>query len=181
MQSNFEYILFLVVLALMAREYRRGREAVKSDPSIQLKGNERFRTLTSQVLDPVFALVVVGSILLTDLENAPEHAIAAVIGAAAGYAFGAYRARSTYVSSVPAHNGVILRYSVETFVALGLLVVIKVVAEQDLLPDGGIFRVIIAALLAFLLVESVARVITLVRYYRRDEAATTTVTHATAS
>jgi hypothetical protein len=33
MQSNFEYILFVVVLALMAREYRRGRDAVKSDPS----------------------------------------------------------------------------------------------------------------------------------------------------
>ena len=30
-----------------------------------------------------------GSILLTDLENAPEHAIAAVLGAIAGYAFGA--------------------------------------------------------------------------------------------
>jgi len=179
MQSNFEYILFLVVLALMAREYRRGRDAVKSDPSIQLKGNERFRTLKSQVLDPVFALVVVGSILLTDLENAPEHAIAAVVGAAAGYAFGAYRARSTYVASVPAHNGVILRYSVESFVALGLLVVIKLVAERDLLPEGDIFRAIIAALLAFLLVESIARVISLVRHYRRDEAATATAAPAT--
>ena len=178
MTSNFEYILFLVVLALMAREYRRGREAVTSDPSIQLKGNERFRTLTSQVLDPIFALVVVGSILLTDLENAPEHAIAAVVGAIVGYAFGAYRGRTTYVAAVPAHKGVILRYSVETIITLGLLVVIKLVAEQDLLPEGGIFRVIIAGLLGFLLVESAARVITLVRYYRRDDATTVPVAQA---
>ncbi|WP_062527498.1 hypothetical protein [Demequina rhizosphaerae] len=56
------------------------------------------------------------------------------------------------------------------FVALGLLVVIKVVAEQDLLPDGEIFRSIVATLLGFIVVESVARVVTLVRFYRRDAA-----------
>jgi hypothetical protein len=50
---------------------------------------------------------------------------------------------------------VILRYSVETFVVLGLL--------------------------ALLLVESIARVVTLVRYYRPDEAAATTPTPATGS
>jgi hypothetical protein len=68
---------------------------------------------------------------------------------------------------------------VESFVALGLLVVIKLVAERDLLPEGDIFRAIIAALLAFLLVESIARVISLVRHYRRDEAATATAAPAT--
>ena len=115
---------------------------------------------------------------MTDLENAPEHAIAAVVGAVVGYAFGAYRARTTYVEAVPAHKGVILRYSVETIITLGLLVVIKLVAEQDLLPEGGSFRVIIAGLLGFLLVESAARVIILVRYYRRDEAATVPVAQA---
>jgi len=171
MENNYEYIVFLVVLALMAREFRRGKDAVKSDPTIQLQGNERFRTLTSQLLDPVFAFVVVGSILLTDLERDPVHAILAGVGGVAGFAFGAYRARSTYVASVPAHKGLILRYSVESFVALGLLIVIKLVAEQDLLPDADIFRLIIAGLLGFLLVESCARVFTLMGFYRRDEAA----------
>ena len=160
------------------RESRRGAQAIKSDPSIQLQRNERFRTLTMQVLEPVFAVVVVGSLLLTDLERSPTHAIIAVVGAVAGYAFGAYRARTTYVASVPALKGVILRNSAESFVALGLLIVIKVVAEQDLLPEGGIFRVIIAGLLGFLLVESCARVLTLVRYYHRDEAAASAATQA---
>jgi len=172
--ENVTSILLLVLLALIARESRRGTQSIKADPSVQLQGNERFRTLTMQVLEPVFAIVVVGSLLLTDLERSPMHGIVAVVGGVAGYAFGAYRARSTYVASVPAHKGVILRYSVESFVALGLLIIIKVVAEQDLLPDGDVFRVIIAGLLAFLLVESVARVVTLVRYYRRDEAAAAT-------
>ncbi len=58
--------------------------------------------------------------------------------------------------------------------ALGLLVVIKLVAERDLLPEGDFFRAIIATLLAPLLVESIARVIILVRHYRRDEAAAAT-------
>jgi hypothetical protein len=74
---------------------------------------------------------------------------------------------------VPAHKGVILRYSVESFVALGLLIVIKLVAEQDLLPDTWVFRLIIAGLLGFLLMESCTRVITLVRFYRRDASAAT--------
>lgn len=174
--ENYTSILLLVLLALIVRESRRGTQAIKSDPSVHLQSNERFRTLTMQMLEPLFALVVVGSLLLTDLERSPTHAAVAVVGGIAGYAFGVYRARSTYVASVPAHKGVILRYSVETFVALGLLIVIKVVAEQDLLPDGGIFRVIIAGLLAFLLVESCARVITLISSYRREEAAPATVT-----
>ena len=102
---------------------RAGRAAGDQvDPSVQLKGNERFRTLRMQMLEPLVAIVVVGSLLLTDLERNPMHAIVAVVGAVAGYAFGAYRARSTYVAAVPQHKGVILRYSVESFVALGLLV-----------------------------------------------------------
>lgn len=72
---------------------------------------------------------------------------------------------------MPAHKGVILRYSMESFVALGLLIVIKLVAERNLLPDGDIFRAVLAGLLGFLLVESCARVLTLVRYYHRDQAA----------
>lgn len=90
----------------------------------------------------------------------------------AGYAFGVYRARTTFVASVRDHRGVILRYSIESFVALGVLVVVKLVAEQNLLPDGEVFHAIIAALLGFLVVESCARVLALVRYYRRDEATT---------
>ena len=82
---------------------------------------------------------------------------------------------------MPAHKGVILRNSVESFLALGLLVVIKLVAQQDLLPEGGIFRVIIAGLLGFLLVESGARVLTLIRYYHRDEAAASAATQGLGS
>jgi len=172
--ENISSILLLVILVLIARESRAGTKAAQSDPSIQLKASERFRTLRMQMLEPLVAVLVVGSLLLTDLEREPVHAIAALVGAAAGYAFGAYRARSTYVSAVPAHRGVILRYSVESFVALGLLVVIKLVAERDLLPEGEIFGIVLAGLLGFLLMESIARVATLVRFYRRDEAALVT-------
>lgn len=179
--ENYTSILLLVLLAVIARESRRGTQAIKGDPNVRLQPNERFRTLAMQMLEPLFAVVVVGSLLLTDLERRPTHAFVALLGGVAGYVFGAYRARSTYVAAVPAHKGVILRYSVESFAALGLLIVIKLVAEQDLLPEGGIFRTIIAGLLGFLLVETCARVITLVRYYRRDEEASVTVPEAEAA
>jgi len=169
--ENISLIILLILLALIVRESRAGNRAIKDDPNVQLKPRERFRTLRMQMLEPVLAIVVVGSLLLTDLGREPIHALAAAVGAVAGFAFGAYRARSTYVAAVPAHKGVILRYSVESFVALGLLLVIKIVAEQNLLPDGDIFRIVLAGLLGFLLVESVARVLTVVRYYRRDETA----------
>lgn len=166
--ESYSSILLLVLLVLIVRESRVGSQAVKGDPSVVLKSNERFRTLRMQMLEPLVAVLVVGSLILTDLEREPLHLIAAVVGGVVGYAFGAYRARSTYVAAVPRHKGVILRYSVESFIALGLLVVIKLVAERNLLPEGDIFRTVLAALLGFLLVESIARVAVLVRHYRRD-------------
>jgi hypothetical protein len=169
--ESYSSILLLVLLVLIVRESRAGTQAVKGDPTVELKPSERFRTLRMQMLEPLVAVLVIGSLLLTDLEREPVHLVAAVVGGAAGFAFGAYRARATYVAAVHRHKGVILRYSVEAFIALGLLVVIKLVAERNLLPDGDIFRIVLAALLGFLLVESIARVAVLVRYYRRDEVA----------
>jgi hypothetical protein len=169
--ESYSSILLLVLLVLIVRESRAGTQAIKGDPSVRLKKSDRFRTLRMQMLEPLVAVLVVGSLLITDLEREPIHGLAALVGGGLGFLFGAYRARSTYVAAVPRHKGVILRYSVESFVALGLLVVIKFVAERNLLPEGDIFRTVLAALLGFLLVESIARVAVLVRYYRRDEAA----------
>lgn len=169
--ESISLIILLILLALIVREGRAGNRAIKGDPNVHLNPRERFRTLRMEMLEPVIAVVVVGSLLLTDLGHDPIHALAAAVGAVAGFVFGVYRARSTYVAAIPHHKGVILRFSVESFVALGSLVVIKIVAERNLLPDGDIFRVVLAGLLGFLLVESVARVLTLVRCFRRDEAA----------
>jgi len=164
-------LILVVVLVLIVREFRVGKRVVENNPNVTLKPRERFRTLRLQMLEPVVAIVVVGSLLVTDLEREPVHALVALGGGVAGFAFGAYRARTTYVASVPAHKGLILLLSFEAVVALAVLLVIKVVAEQNLLPDGDIFRVVLAGLLGFLLVESCARVYTLMGYYRRDEAA----------
>jgi hypothetical protein len=59
------------------------------------------------------AVLVVGSLIISDLEREPVHAIAALFGGVAGFAFGAYRARSTYVTAVQQRKGIVLRYSVE--------------------------------------------------------------------
>ena len=64
----FSTIVLVVLLVLIVRESRAGSQAVKSDPSVQLKPSERFRTLRMQMLEPQVALVVVGSLLVTDLE-----------------------------------------------------------------------------------------------------------------
>lgn len=168
-------LVALALLVAIVRELRAGNKIAKSDPSLRLRSSERFRTVRMQVLEPGLALVIVGSLLASDVAQTPTHVAFAVAGGAIGYAFGVYRARSTFVASVPAHRGVILRNSIESYAALGLLVVVKIVAEQDLLPEGDMFRSIVTALLGFLLVESTARVITLVRFFRRGDHVRATV------
>ncbi|MCE0486968.1 hypothetical protein [Ornithinimicrobium sediminis] len=123
--ENISLIILLVILVLIVREGRAGNQIVRADPNIELQPSERFRTLRMQLLEPLVAVVVVGSLLVTDLERAPGHAVAALVGAVAGYVFGAYRARATYVAAVPAHQGVILRYGIASFLTLGLLLVIN--------------------------------------------------------
>lgn len=154
--ETYSSILLLVLLVLIVRESRAGTQAAKGDPGVVLERNERFRTLRMQELEPLVAVLVVGSLIISDLEREPVHALAALAGGVAGLVCGACRARSTYVAAVAQHKGIILRYSVESFVALGLLIIIKLVAERSLLPDGDIVRLVLAALLSFLLVESIA-------------------------
>jgi hypothetical protein len=172
--ETYSLILVIVILFLIVRERRVGNAAIRNDPNVTLKPSERFRTLKMQALEPLVAVVVVGSLLINDLGREPRHGVAALVGAAAGFAFGTYRARSTFVAAIPHHRGVVLKYSVESIVALVLLLAIKVIAEEDLLPDGDVFEVAVAGLLAFLLIESAARVLTLWRMYKHGAKASAT-------
>lgn len=165
--------IVLMVLAVMVREIRRGRQIAASNPGLHLSKGERFRTLPLQVIEPVFAVVVVGSVFLSHADTSPSSLSWAAGGAVIGVAFGAYRARSTFVRAVPAHHGVVLRFSIESVLALLLLLIVKLVAEQDLLPRQGILPFLIVGLLAFLLAESVARLAVVLLRYRRESAATT--------
>lgn len=159
----------VVLLVLIARESRAGARALAAEPdAVRLEPRQRFRTLRMQTMEPMIAVVVVGSLLVTDLERAPVHALMAFGGAVAGYFFGAYRARVAYVAAIPRLRGVVLRYSIESVLALVALLVIKLVAERDVLPENGLFHLVVAGLLGFLLAESVARLVTLLRLYRRD-------------
>lgn len=96
-------------------------------------------------------------------------------GAVVGAAFGVYRARSTFVRAVPALHGVVLRFSIESVLALLLLLIVKLVAERDLLPREGVFPFLVIGLLAFLLAESVARLAVVLVRYRRELVATSPV------
>ncbi len=165
----------LLGLVVMVREIRRGREIAAAHPGLHLRKGERFRTLLLQVIEPVFALVVVGSVFLSHVDAGLPSMLWAAVGAIVGAAFGVYRARSTFVRAVPALHGVVLRFSIESVLALLLLLIVKLVAEQDLLPREGVFPFLIVGLLAFLLAESVARLAVVVQRYRRESVATSPV------
>lgn len=162
-------VLIVVVLALLWQT-RKGRQ-VSSARQVDLAPGERFRQLRMEQLEPVIDVMLVGTILWADLSQNVDHVIAGAIGLLPGIAFGAYRARLMYVRSYPELRGVVLRRSLNEYIAVAVLIVVKLLAEDhQLLPNTGWFSLLITGLLAFVVAESVGRSVVITRWYHRDTA-----------
>ena len=158
-------VIVLLLAVLIVKELRRSNAIAEQDETIQLGRFQRLRTLRMQYLEPLFALVIVGSLVVSDLAKSAWHVVAMVAGALLGLWFGAFRAKATYIAAYPKYEAVVLRTNKEAVVSILLLIAVKLLAEQDILPDSGIFPTIVAFLLGFLFVESFARVFMVKRYY----------------
>lgn len=95
-----------------------------------------------------------------------DHLIAGLVGILPGFAIGAYRTRILYVRAEPRFKSVVLTRSAAEYLALAFLLVVKIVAEYSQ-AELGAFSLIIAALLALIVVESITRsALTAVKYRR---------------
>ncbi len=166
--EQFSTLAVLVLLVVIAKEFRRSNAIVKENDDITLKKFHRFRTLRMQYLEPLVAIIIVGTLVATDIANSFLHIFAIAAGVILGIWFGAYRAKTTYIRAYPKYKAVVLHTNKEAALSLAALIVIKIFAEQDILPETGVFPIIVAFLLGLLLVESLARVYMVKRYYDRD-------------
>jgi positive regulator of sigma E activity len=158
-------VVVLMLAVLIVKELRRSNAIAEQDEMIQLEKFQRLRTLRMQYLEPLFAFVVVGSLVAADIAKSAWHVVAMIAGALLGLWFGAYRAKTTYIAAYPRYEAVVLRTNKESIISVLILIAMKILAEQDILPDSGIFPTIVAFLLGFLFVESFARVFMVKRYY----------------
>lgn len=162
-------VLIVVVVALLWQT-RKGRK-VSTARKVELAQGERFRQLRMEQLEPVIDVFLVGTILWADLTRNVDHVIAGAIGLVPGIAFGLYRAKLMYVRSVPELQGVVLRRSLNEYIAVAVLLIVKYLAEDHgVLPNTGWFSLLVTALLAFVVAESIGRSVVITRWYGRDTA-----------
>lgn len=108
-------------------------------------------------------------ILYDDVTRDRNHMVAGLIGVLAGVAIGTYRAKILYVRAVPEYKSVILTRSTKEYIAIVLLVVVRVFAEYWKI-DLGALTLIITALLALIVSEAIVRSGMTLWKYRKEVA-----------
>ena len=153
------FVLILVIVILR-------KQGLKRSKNIALQKGQRLRPIQMEIIEPLVELLVIGALLWTDMTTNSLHLWAASIGLIPGVLIGLYRAKIMYVRAEPKQGGVVLTRSTAEYIALALLLVVKVIAEYSG-NTSGIINVIITGLLALVVIESITRaaVIT-IRYYK---------------
>jgi hypothetical protein len=160
-------VLLAVVLVLDIGYLRASRRIAKT---MNLPQGQWLRLVNSLSFDPAIELLAIGVLLATDLIQNWEHVVAGVAGAVIGLAVGRYRFRIQYVRAVPEYKAIVFVRSTAEYVALGILVLVKIVAEQHRIPVVGSLTLLVTLLLALVVFESIGRAWFSYRRYARDTA-----------
>lgn len=167
-------LIFLFALLILDLKYIR--DSRKLAKVLQLPKGQWLRPAKTLAFDPVIELLVVGFILVQDLLQNWEHLLVGVIGAAIGIAVGHYRYRIQYVRALPEHKAIVFVRSRAEYVALGILVIVRLAAEQHQIPVVGALTLVITGLLALIVFESIGRSWFSYRRYHLDTSAATNPT-----
>lgn len=162
---GFGSLLIVVVLVFMVIYVRQGRSATAA---AHLPKGQRIRPLRLELIDPVLILLIVGSVLWTDVTKSWLHALFLIIGLALGIPIGLFRARVMLVRAIPSQQSVVLTRSGVEYAMLAILVVLKIVEDALNLEHTGpsVLGLIVTLLMALGLGESVARTTVIVVKYR---------------
>ena len=155
--------LIFVLIVAAALLVRKGR----LDPAAKdLERRQRIRPLALEWLDPLIAGALVGPLLWHELAKGLTYVAVGVLGAAAGTAIGVLRARVMFVRALPRSRSVILTRSTAEYLLLGLLLVLKLSEDAVDRVHSGTFTLVLTALLALAVVESLSRSIAITLRYR---------------
>ena len=152
----------LVVIAVMRN---RG---IRQNRDIVLEKGERLRPVTITMLDPVISVILIGSVLWSEITRHDAHFAIALVGGAIGIPIGLARARVMYVRAVATAKSVVFRRSAIEYGLLGLLLALRLVEDSVSHLQGGWASYVLTALMALAVVESITRAAAIYLHYRRD-------------
>ena len=109
------------------------------------------------MFDPLFEFLAIVVVLAGDVLQNWEHAVAGCAGAIVGLLVGHYRYRIQYVRALPEYKSIIFVRSRAEYVALVILLVVDIAAEQHQIPVVGPLTLLITFLLALIFFESIGR------------------------
>ena len=158
-------VLLAVVLVLDIGYLRTSRRIARA---MNLPQGQWLRMVNSLPFDPAIELLAIGVLLATDLLQNWEHVVAGTAGALVGLVVGHYRFRIQYVRAVPEHRAIVFVRSTAEYVALSILVLVKLTAEQHRIPVVGPLTLLVTLLLALVVFESIGRAWFSYRRYVRD-------------
>ena len=163
----------IVILLVVDIRYLRASRRIAKD--LDLPKGQWLRLVRSLPIDPLMELVIVGVVLAEDLVQSWEHVVVGLVGAALGIAGGHFRYRIQYVRAVPERHAIIFVRSRTEYVALAILVVVRLAAEQHQIPVVGPLTLLVTGLLAVVVFESVGRSWFSYRRFRSEAGATAAV------
>jgi len=163
--SMITLVLLATVLVLDIKFLRDSRRIAKD---MNLPKGQWLRLVKTLYYDPAIELLVVGLLLGQDVVQNWEHLVAGIAGAIIGLLAGRYRFRIQYVRAEPAHKAIIFVRSKEEYVAIAILVVVRMAAEQHQIPVVGPLTLLVTLLLAVVVFESVGRAWFSYRQYKHD-------------
>jgi hypothetical protein len=161
----------LVALVLVVAILTMTKRARRATDAMDLPRGQRLRPVGLLLLEPVLYVLLVGALLWDELGDSSWHVLAALVGFAVGVPFGLYRAHIMYVRADPARRAVILARSTAEYVALAVLGLLEL-GRSDLENRAdrldSPLSLLVTALVALALAESLARVGATVLRYRQE-------------
>ena len=167
-QLAVSLITLILLATLLVVDIKFLRDSRRIAKSLDLPKGQWLRQIKSLAFDPAIELLVVGVLLAQDLVQNWEHVVAGLAGAAVGVLAGHYRFRIQYVRAVPEHKAIVFVRSREEYVALVILVLVRMAAEQHRIPIVGALTLLVTLLLAVVVFESIGRAWFSYRAYKHD-------------
>lgn len=167
-------VVLVLLIVILVLDFRWMRASQKLAKELALPMGQWMRYVKSLPFDPFVDIVIVGSLLWKDLVQNWEHMVVAVIGAVIGLWVGHFRYKIQYVRAVPEHHSIVFVRSKSEYVALVILVLVRLAAEQHQIPVTGPLTLLITLLLGVVVFESIGRAWFSYRRYTKDAAGATT-------
>ena len=159
-------LVLLTVLLILDIKYLRDSRRIAQ--SLDLPKGQWLRLVKTLFFDPVIELFVVGIVLVEDLVQNWEHVLVGAVGAIIGLWVGHFRYGIQYVRAVPEHRAIVFVRSRAEYVALSILILVRLAAEQHQIPVVGPLNLLVTLLLAVVIFESIGRAWFSYRRYLAD-------------